>query len=81
MFERILAEFRKYDCPLSLVLLSQSLQIEPSALDGMLSTLERKGRIEVVALDTSASVCLCRSCPIRSECQPVQTWYRLTTIT
>lgn len=75
MLERILGEFTKHQTPLSLSLLSQSLQMEPAALEGMLSTLERKGRI--VALNTGTPACSCRSCPLLATCPPEQKWYRL----
>ncbi len=75
MLERILAEFRKYDMPLSLALLSHALQMEQSVLEGMLQTLERKGRIVVVEQNEEA--CHCHDCPIQTICPPDQRWYVL----
>lgn len=77
MLERILTELRAAPVPLSLKQLSQMAQIEPAILEGMLLTLERKGRI--VTLDTShgENVCVCHSCPIQTVCPPEQKWYAL----
>lgn len=75
MFELILDELKKHDTPVSLTLLSQALQMEPSALEGMLTILARKGRIDVI--NTSKTMFQCHSCPIKEVCPPEQTWYQL----
>lgn len=77
MLERILGEFTKHQSPLSLSLLSQSLQVEPAVLEGMLSTLERKGRIVALDTGTQKQVYWCHSCPLLEKCPPEQKWYRL----
>jgi hypothetical protein len=46
MFSQILIEFRNSKTPLSLGGLSRRLDVEKSALEGMLETLVRKGRLK-----------------------------------
>lgn len=78
MLERILREFRATALPLSAPLLSQRLDIDQAALEGMLETLERKGRIRQVDAADAAGVCQCDTCPLQTLCPPEHRWYRLT---
>lgn len=51
---------------MSLTTLSQTLGVEPSALEGMLCTLVRKGRIIEITHDQG----VCQLCPIHEQCTP-----------
>jgi DNA-binding IclR family transcriptional regulator len=75
MLQRILTTLRQYNMPLSLDMLSQQLDIEPAALDGMLQTLVQKGRI--IELDSNQLGQRCQSCPLHDACVPDCTWYIL----
>jgi hypothetical protein len=66
MLQQILHEMKQYDMPLSVTMLSRQLEIEPSALEGMLETLVRKGRVVELCNDSPADHC--RDCPIKSAC-------------
>jgi hypothetical protein len=44
-------------------------------LAGMLTMLERKGRIATVNLDEGVGQC--RTCPLQKSCATEQKWYRL----
>lgn len=72
MLERILNELRTYDTPLSLTYLSRRLEIEPTTLEGMLQTLERKGRVSRVS--DACRPGHCWSCPLSSLCPPEHRW-------
>ena len=65
MFERILREFAAATGPVSLRDLSRRLEIEPSALAGMLDFLVRKGRLRASGGDTPPD---CGSCGQRGAC-------------
>ncbi len=69
MLHTILTEFRLRGTALSLETLSETLGVEPSALEGMLRTLERKGWL--VRIDGSKSAC--PSCPLGQLCDPAAT--------
>lgn len=76
MLQAILAEFRQHDTMMSLTLLSQRLGIAPSVLDGMLTTLVRRGRLIALRHNQDA----CQHCPIAERCNPTistQTVYML----
>jgi hypothetical protein len=75
MLEQILETFKKHDGPLSLPLLSYMVQIESSALEGMLVQLERKGHI--VTVEPNGGMMPCSSCPIQATCSTDQKWYQL----
>jgi hypothetical protein len=64
MLKQILAEFEQNPTTLCLDELSQKLAITPSALEGMLDTLVRKGRL----LEISAAPGACTTCPARAGC-------------
>ncbi|GIK39907.1 MAG: hypothetical protein BroJett011_37400 [Chloroflexota bacterium] len=64
MLKQILAEFEQKPTTLCLDELSQKLAITPSALEGMLDTLVRKGRL----LEVSATHNACHTCPARAGC-------------
>ena len=64
MLKQILAEFKQTRQPLCPDTLSRRLAIEPSALEGMLHTLVRSGRlVEIDPLDNS-----CVSCCAKGSC-------------
>jgi hypothetical protein len=64
MLKQILAEFEQSPTMLCLDELSQKLAVTPSALEGMLDMLVRKGRL----LEISAAHSACTSCPARAGC-------------
>ncbi len=66
MLQTILAAFRQHDSIVSLATLSRQLGVEPSALEGMLTTLIRKGRIAEVTHDQGA----CHHCLLHEHCNP-----------
>lgn len=57
MLKQVLAELENATQPLSLSELSQRLQIEPSALAGMLDFWVRKGRLQVLESGDETSIC------------------------
>jgi hypothetical protein len=64
MLSQILAEFRQARGPLCLDELSRKLDIENSALEGMLQTLVRRGRLlEITPISYG-----CPACPARGGC-------------
>jgi len=65
MFERILRELAAATGPVSLWDLGRRLEIEPSALAGMLDFLVRKGRLRVSGGDALPD---CGSCGQRGAC-------------
>ncbi|MBI1880393.1 MAG: hypothetical protein HYR94_19595 [Chloroflexi bacterium] len=64
MLKQILSEFEQAPLPLCLDQLSQKLAITPSALEGMLDTLVRKGRLQEISPAQTA----CQTCPARAGC-------------
>ncbi len=64
MLRQILAEFQQAAGPLCVDELSRKLDIEASALDGMLQTLVRSQRL--LEIDPTASGC--GSCPAKGGC-------------
>jgi hypothetical protein len=75
MLERVLGLMKQYDMPLSTEFLSQQLDIEQSALEGILLTLERKGRIREAQERQGALACA--SCPLADTCPPACKTYTL----
>jgi len=65
---RILKEFREANVPLNLTELSQRLDIERSALDGMLQLLVREGKLHEVDVGTE----ICADCHSRLSCAQLQ---------
>ncbi|NJN65733.1 MAG: helix-turn-helix domain-containing protein [Chloroflexaceae bacterium] len=76
MLERILNELRTCDVPLSLTYLSKRLELEPTTLEGMLQTLERKGRVSRVS--DACRPGQCWSCPLSALCPPESRWMLTT---
>lgn len=66
MLNAILTEFRRCGTALSLAVLSETLGVEPSALEGMLHTLERRGRLVRIGENQEA----CAACPLKAICDP-----------
>lgn len=65
MLKEILAEFHQNPAaPLCLEELSRKLAVDPSALEGMLQTLVRTGRL--LEIDPTGSAC--DVCPIKPGC-------------
>jgi hypothetical protein len=64
MLKKILAEFEQNTPALCLDELSQKLDVETGALEGMLQTLVRKGRL----LEIDANGSACDICPVKSGC-------------
>lgn len=64
MLRQILAEFQQAVGPLCVDELSRKLDVEASALDGMLQTLVRSQRL--LEIDPTASGCV--SCPAKGGC-------------
>lgn len=64
MLQAILAEFRRTSSPLCVDELSRILEIEPSALEGMLQTLVRNRRL----IEISPTQHGCVACPARGGC-------------
>jgi hypothetical protein len=64
MLSQILAEFQQAHGPLCLDELSRKLDIETSALEGMLQTLVRRGRL----LEMNPTHPGCVACPARGGC-------------
>jgi hypothetical protein len=56
MLSKILKEFKKTEGPLNLNELGRRLDIERSALEGMLQLLVRKGRLREIGLGTDTCV-------------------------
>lgn len=61
----IMAEFERSSAPLCLEELGSKLAVEPSALEGMLQTLVRKGRLREVSSGQNNA---CVQCPARGGC-------------
>jgi hypothetical protein len=72
MFAKILAEFDRVNTPLSVEGLSRRLNIQKSALEGMLQTLVRYGKIKLsdTAGDQkdSCGSLICAGCGAASRC-------------
>lgn len=72
MIKQILAEFDRADAPLDLDELSQRLNIQKSALQGMLATLVRQGKLkkdsETAGSDQSCGHLQCIGCAASSNC-------------
>jgi hypothetical protein len=64
MLARILTTIRAAGQPLCLADLHRALDIEESALEGMLDTLVARGKLRAVRFDDAG----CGGCPIRSGC-------------
>ncbi len=64
MLQQILAEFRQARTPLCLDELSRKLEIESSALEGMLQILVRSGRL----VEFGPASYGCGACPARGGC-------------
>jgi hypothetical protein len=64
MLKQILSEFEQVPTSLCLDQLSQKLAITPSALEGMLDMLVRKGRLREISPTQTA----CQTCPARAAC-------------
>ncbi len=64
MLRQILTEFQQAAGPLCVDELSRKLEIETSALDGMLQTLVRSRRL----LEINPTVSGCVSCPAKGGC-------------
>jgi hypothetical protein len=54
VLSKILKEFRESEGPIDLLELSRRLDVERSALDGMLETLVQQGKLRVVGPGTEA---------------------------
>ena len=72
MIKQILAEFDRADAPLDLDELSQRLKIQKSALQGMLQTLVRQGKLkkdsEAAGSEPSCGRFQCMGCAASSKC-------------
>ncbi|MCB2209812.1 FeoC-like transcriptional regulator [bacterium] len=74
MLKEILAEFDREDAPLDLNELSRRLNIQSSALEGMITTLVRQGKLQSdAAADpeqgaVSCSSGQCAGCSAASQC-------------
>lgn len=64
MLKEIMAEFRATRAPLCVDELSRSLEVEASALEGILDTLVQRGRLQVI--DPTDYTCV--SCPAKGGC-------------
>jgi hypothetical protein len=64
MLKEIMAEFRRTALPLCAADLQASMAVDTSALEGMLDTLVRCGRL--VEVDSAADAC--HACPVRGGC-------------
>jgi hypothetical protein len=64
MLKQILTEFERSPTTLCLDELSRKLGVTPSALEGMLDTLARKGRL----LEINSGPNACLACPARGGC-------------
>ncbi|KPK47489.1 MAG: hypothetical protein AMJ77_02955 [Dehalococcoidia bacterium SM23_28_2] len=69
MLSRIIEELEKARGPLNLDELSRRLGVQRSALDGMIETLVRKGRLREVELGEAPP--MCAGCAERSGCPVV----------
>jgi hypothetical protein len=64
MLGRIIEAIRDAGRPLCLADLSRDLDIEESALEGMLETLVARGRLRAVRFDDDG----CATCPVKGGC-------------
>jgi hypothetical protein len=64
MLARILTTIRAAGQPLCLADLHRELDVDESALEGMLDTLVARGKLRAVRFDDAG----CGGCPIRSGC-------------
>ena len=64
MLSAILSAIREAGKPMCLADLSRELDIEESALEGMLETLIARGRLQAIVFDDEG----CTACPIKSGC-------------
>ena len=69
MLARILKEFRESDGGVNLNELGRRMGVERSALDGMLATLVRQGRLREIGAGEAAGGCHCSAaCPGCAGC-------------
>lgn len=73
MLKSILNLMKTVPGPLSITSLSQRLKIDEAVLEGMLQTLERKGKIRGV----EGGKTMCASCPLAGSCAPSTKSYTL----
>ncbi|MCB0211338.1 MAG: hypothetical protein KDJ52_18505 [Anaerolineae bacterium] len=64
MIKEIMAEFRATRTPMCVDELSKTLEIEASALEGILDTLVQRGRLHVI--DPTNNTCV--ACPAKGGC-------------
>jgi hypothetical protein len=64
MLARILATIRAAGQPLCMADLHRELDVDESALEGMLDTLVARGKLRAIRFDDAG----CGGCPIRSGC-------------
>ena len=64
MLVRIMAAIQAAERPMCLADLRRELDIDPSALEGMLETLVARGRLRALRFDEAG----CGGCPVRSGC-------------
>jgi Mn-dependent DtxR family transcriptional regulator len=69
MLAEILRAFREADRPIDLNRLSRQLDVESSALEGMLQTLVRQGKLREI----TPGFVTCTDCPHRFGCAYLQT--------
>ena len=69
MLSEIMKTFRETNEPMYLKELSRRLDVDKSALEGMLTTLVRQGKLREVAPGTSD----CAGCKRRLTCAKIQT--------
>ena len=68
MLSEIMKKFEKSEGPVDLAMLSRELGVEKSALEGMLKTLVRQGKLREVSPGSEA----CTGCSRRSGCDYLQ---------
>ena len=64
MLAQILATVRRAGRPMCLADLARDLDIDESALEGMLDTLVARGRLRTIRFDDAG----CGVCPVKSGC-------------
>lgn len=76
MIHIIMAEMRQNQQPLSLTDLSQRLQIDHSVLEGIVTTLVRRGYMVEVQRESPEGPCECgcESCPQRASDVPIKAY-------
>lgn len=68
MLAEVLKAFEKNDGPVDLGWLSRELDVERSALEGMLQTLVRQGKLQEISPGSAT----CADCPRSSGCTYLQ---------